>query len=284
VTAGHSNFHRNHRSHTYVVPVSQQSQHYFLVSVLCLFVLLYFFHARPLLSQNHTSVKMLSDNDTESTRRHSSSFKACLEYTTVTLPKEFRKQNPPPTTQDYLVSFGLYAGYPFVLWALLQYAQTLCGTPRFLSKYEAITACQNLYLPFCWIMRSYKLAIIVLGSVADVAKSDEDAGQDNDGNDHSPNNKSKLKCRTWLHLSQELMSIGIVAFFLVFCLPVLAFWFMFLSIVVTSLKSYSLVKKMWKTAQDLHYNYVPGEDDAEDEEMQDLMLSSHNDDSENPSS
>lgn len=57
---------------------------------------------------------------------------------------------------------------------------------------------------------------------------------------------TRQKCRVWFHLSQELTSICCVAFLLLICLPVLAFWFMFFGILVSSGSIIMLIRRLWK--------------------------------------
>jgi hypothetical protein len=62
-------------------------------------------------------------------------------------------------------------------------------------------------------------------------------------------NQGRMKCRTWFHLSQEMTLVGWVAFLLLICLPVLAFWSMFLSMLITSCNMFVLIRRLWHTAQ-----------------------------------
>ncbi|KAL3915374.1 MAG: hypothetical protein SGILL_005688 [Bacillariaceae sp.] len=57
-----------------------------------------------------------------------------------------------------------------------------------------------------------------------------------------------LKFRIWMQLSQELVMIFGVAFLLIICLPTLAFWSMFLGIVVSVFNIYVMLKRLWREA------------------------------------
>ena len=100
-------------------------------------------------------------------------------------------------------------------------------------------------------MRTYKLGIILLFQ-ADASDKQEDGGsQDNEDEDEGC---TKQKCRVWFALSQELTAIGCVAFLLLICLPVLAFWFMFIGIFVSAYNLFTLLKRLWKDAHSIAGN------------------------------
>ncbi len=124
-------------------------------------------------------------------------------------------------------------------------------------------------------MRTHKLATILLFQ-ADASDKEEDPhepGQDGDDEDEGC---TRQKCRVWFLLSQELTAIGCVAFLLLICLPVLAFWFMFISIFVSAYNIFSLLKRLWRDAHS-DSGRVRAEEDGEDVEFQEF-LSNFNDD------
>jgi len=120
-------------------------------------------------------------------------------------------------------------------------------------------------------MRTYKLATILLFQ-ADASDKEEDSdsingpenshhhqpGRDRGGREeHQQQQESdnegsctKQKCKVWFILSQELTAIFCVAFLLLVCLPVLAFWFMFIGILISLYRIFMLIKRLWK---DAHY-------------------------------
>ena len=124
-------------------------------------------------------------------------------------------------------------------------------------------------------MRTHKLATILLFQ-ADASDKEEDPrepGQDGDDEDEGC---TRQKCRVWFLLSQELTAIGCVAFLLLICLPVLAFWFMFISIFVSAYNIFSLLKRLWRDAHS-DSGRVRAEEDGEDVEFQEF-LTNFNDD------
>ena len=74
---------------------------------------------------------------------------------------------------------------------------------------------------------------------------DDDTDYDDDDDDEGC---TRQKCRVWFHLSQELTAVCCVAFLLLVCLPVLAFWFMFLGIIASSVSLLLLLKRVWREA------------------------------------
>ena len=96
-------------------------------------------------------------------------------------------------------------------------------------------------------MRTYKLATILLFQ-ADASDKEEDPPEEGQEGDVEDEGCTRQKCRVWFILSQELTAIGFVAFLLLVCLPVLAFWFMFIGIFVSVYNIYSLLKKLWREA------------------------------------
>ena len=98
-------------------------------------------------------------------------------------------------------------------------------------------------------MRTYKLATILLfqADASDKQDDPDDERQVRDGGDDDEG-CTKQKCKVWFILSQELTAIFCVAFLLLVCLPVLAFWFMFIGILVSSYNIFTLLKRLWKDA------------------------------------
>jgi hypothetical protein len=78
-------------------------------------------------------------------------------------------------------------------------------------------------------------------------ESDSDYDDDDDDDDDD-DGCTRQKCRVWFHLSQELTAVCCVAFLLLVCLPVLAFWFMFLGIIASSICLFCLLKRLWREA------------------------------------
>jgi hypothetical protein len=115
-------------------------------------------------------------------------------------------------------------------------------------------------------MRTHKIATITLFQV-DAADKQED--HDEVREDRSEDECTWLKFRVLFQLSQELVGIFCVSFLLIICLPVLAFWFMVIVIIVTSCNFLILMKRLWKDAHS-----AEGEEIVdfrwEDDEIQDL--------------
>ena len=127
-------------------------------------------------------------------------------------------------------------------------------------------------------MRTYKLATILLFQ-ADASDKDEDSGErqnqqgehgdgagaGNDkrgGGDADDEGFTKQKCKVWFILSQELTAIFCVAVLLLVCLPVLAFWFMFIGILVSSYNIFTLLKRLWRDAHSAVDYLIEGHDDV----------------------
>ena len=174
--------------------------------------------------------------------------------------------------EDLQVSLALFVLYPALLWLFLNVFHGLCGIETYNSKLEAIQACKSLYFWFCFLMRSYKLAIIHVSGV-EKQRSDRNLGRGlrrNTSNDDGPSS-SRLKCQTWFHLSQEMTLVGWVAFLLLICLPVLAFWSMFLSIMVTVFNILVLLRRLWITSQKREDAANMAREEAKDEEFQEFL-------------
>jgi hypothetical protein len=135
-------------------------------------------------------------------------------------------------------------------------------------------------------LRTHKIASIILFQ-ADAADKNEDAKETKEDytsniRDSSPTTGgedrcSLLKFRIWLQLSQELVMVFCVAFLLIICLPVLAFWFMFLGILLSILNIYFLLRRMWRDAhsgvmeEDEIYDPSIAGEGAEDMEFQEFL-------------
>ena len=123
-------------------------------------------------------------------------------------------------------------------------------------------------------MRTYKLGTILLFQ-ADASDKEEDQHEERQGTgDGEEEGCTRQKCRVWFILSQELTAIGCVAFLLLVCLPVLAFWFMFIGIFVSAYNIFSLLRRLWKEAHtlpDLNSNSTRDEEDGSDLEFQEFL-------------
>jgi hypothetical protein len=120
-------------------------------------------------------------------------------------------------------------------------------------------------------MRTHKLGTILLFQ-ADASDKEEDPraeGHDSEGEEDE--GCTRQKCRVWFILSQELTAIGCVAFLLLVCLPVLAFWFMFIGIFVSVYNIYALLRRLWKDAHSLNNNRVTAGEDGDDVEFQEFL-------------
>jgi hypothetical protein len=117
-------------------------------------------------------------------------------------------------------------------------------------------------------MRTHKLGIILLHH-ADAS----DKREDSDEEAFEDEGCTRQKCRVWFHLSQELTAICCVAFLLLVCLPVLAFWFMFVGILVSSGSIFVLLRRLWKDAHSGGNVVLDGRDvvDGEDIEFQEFL-------------
>ena len=121
---------------------------------------------------------------------------------------------------------------------------------------------------FTALMRTYKIGTILLYQ-ADARDKRESSDSVLDTDDEGC---TRQKCRVWFHLSQELTAICCVAFLLIVCLPVLAFWFMFISILVSSGNIFMLLRRLWKdshndAARQRSSDGPNGEEDIEFEEF-----------------
>eukprot|EP00934_Nitzschia_sp_Nitz4_P003441 Nitzschia sp. Nitz4//scaffold34_size148208//39845//40561//NITZ4_002970-RA/size148208-processed-gene-0.36-mRNA-1//-1//CDS//3329548765//3431//frame0 len=210
-------------------------------------------------------------------------------------------------SNDLILSLGLYVIYPAILYLLIDKFHGVCGPETFLKKAEAIAACNAVFLPFTTLLRTSKLLHIVLFSVDADQKSGSQRSlqvdDDDDDDDDEPVRRraptssggsggvgpiggllGKLKCQTWMHLSQELMVIGFVAFLLLVCLPVLAFWVMLIQSMVSCCSLYSLLKRIWKDSQegldDRDVGGVENEEGEEDIEFQEFLSNFHEDEEE----
>ena len=74
-----------------------------------------------------------------------------------------------------------------------------------------------------------------------------------------------------MHLSHELGAATFVAFLVLICLPVLAFWFMFLSILISVWNLFQLVKRLWNESQDTVFNNEDGGEETNDLEFQEFL-------------
>lgn len=168
-------------------------------------------------------------------------------------------------SNDLVLSLGLYVIYPAILYLLIDKFHGVCGRDTYMKKAEAIDACNSIFLWFTTLLRTSKLVYIIIYSVDADYKSGsrrhldmEDDADDNHRNiEPAPSSGTitggllgKLKCQTWMHLTQELSIIGFVSFLLIVCLPVLAFWTMFLSILTSLWSLFSLAKRIWKDAHE----------------------------------
>ena len=123
-------------------------------------------------------------------------------------------------------------------------------------------------------MRTYKIGTILLFQ-ADASDKEEDPGQGQERRGREEDEGcTRKKCRVWFILSQEMTAIGCVAFLLLVCLPVLAFWFMFIGIFISAYNIYSLLKRLWKEAHSRVNNNsdrVEAEEDGGDVEFQEFL-------------
>lgn len=146
-------------------------------------------------------------------------------------------------------------------------------------------------------MRTHKIAAITLFHADANEKNKEDSQasrtidrgvRESNSNNNDDDNSAiftRQKCRVWFVLSQELTAIVVVAFLLLICLPVLAFWFMFLGVLVTSFNIFNMLKRVWNDAhsQQQLYSGVNNDDisimdysgdecDAEDIEFSEFLV------------
>ena len=168
-------------------------------------------------------------------------------------------------SNDLVLSLGLYVIYPAILYLLIDKFHGVCGRDTYMKKAEAIDACNSIFLWFTTLLRTSKLIYIIIFSVDADYKSGsrrhldvEEESNNKDRNvEPSPSSGNitggllgKLKCQTWMHLTQELSIVGFVSFLLIVCLPVLAFWTMFFSILVSLWSLFTLAKRIWKDAHE----------------------------------
>jgi hypothetical protein len=167
-------------------------------------------------------------------------------------------------SNDLVLSLGLYLIYPAILYLLIDKFHGVCGPETYLKKAEAIAACNSVFLWFSTLLRTSKLIHIMIYSVDADYKSgsrrnldtESDMEDDRRGETSPASGNAlggllgKLKCQTWMHLTQELSLVGFVSFLLIICLPVLAFWVMLISIFVSLWGLYALMKRLWKDAHE----------------------------------
>eukprot|EP00535_Pseudo-nitzschia_heimii_P007241 CAMPEP_0197176304 /NCGR_PEP_ID=MMETSP1423-20130617/2280_1 /TAXON_ID=476441 /ORGANISM="Pseudo-nitzschia heimii, Strain UNC1101" /LENGTH=211 /DNA_ID=CAMNT_0042625669 /DNA_START=71 /DNA_END=706 /DNA_ORIENTATION=+ len=177
--------------------------------------------------------------------------------------------------QDIGVAIALYAVYPAILWLLIDKFHGICGFETYQIKQEAIAANNAVFLWFTALMRTYKLGTILLFQ-ADASDKEEDRQEVRDGSGDAEGDEgcTRQKCRVWFILSQELTAIGCVAFLLLVCLPVLAFWFMFIGIFVSAYNIFTLLRRLWKEAHtqpDQNNENGIADEDGSDVEFQEFL-------------
>lgn len=191
---------------------------------------------------------------------------------------------------DLVLSLGLYVIYPAILYLLIDKFHGVCGPQTYLKKAEAIAACNTVFLWFSTLLRTSKLIQIMIYSVdADYKSGSQrdleilDSETEDEGRKVQPSPTSggatggllgKLKCQTWMHLTQELSLVGFVSFLLIICLPVLAFWVMFISSLVSCCGIYSSMKRIWKDAHEStggSAGLVGGEEEGGDVEFEEFL-------------
>jgi len=193
----------------------------------------------------------------------------------IVFVKHVRKRISNPLSsnnQDIGVAIALYVVYPAILWLLIDKFHGICGFETYAIKQEAIAANNAVFLWFTVLMRTYKIGTILLFH-ADASDKEEDPGQER-GEGEDDEGCTRKKCRVWFILSQELTAIGCVAFLLLVCLPVLAFWFMFIGIFVSAYNIYSLLRRLWKEAHSRVNNdsgSVGVEEDGDDVEFEEFL-------------
>jgi len=170
----------------------------------------------------------------------------------VIFVKHFWKRLSKPLSsnnQDIGVAIALYAVYPAILWLLIDKFHGICGFEAYEIKQEAIAANNAVFLWFTALMRTNKLGTILLFQADASDKQEDGQGEGRGGSgEEQEEGCTRQKCRVWFILSQELTAIGCVAFLLLVCLPVLAFWFMFIGIFVSVYKLFLLLRRVWKDA------------------------------------
>jgi len=183
--------------------------------------------------------------------------------------------------QDLGVAIALYAVYPAILWLLIDKFHGICGFETYQIKQEAIAANNAVFLWFTALMRTYKLGTILLFQ-ADARDKQEDQNEERQGSGNADEEErcTRQKCRVWFILSQELTAIGCVAFLLLVCLPVLAFWFMFIGIFVSAYNIFTLLRRLFREAHNLadhNNNSARVEEDGNDLEFQEFLTHFSND-------
>lgn len=193
-------------------------------------------------------------------------------------------------SNDLVLSLGLYVIYPAILYLLIDKFHGVCGRDTYMKKAEAIDACNSIFLWFTTLLRTSKLVYIIIFSVDADYKSgsrrhldvEEESNKHDRNVEPSPSSGNitggllgKLKCQTWMHLTQELSIVGFVSFLLIVCLPVLAFWTMFFSILVSLWSLFTLAKRIWKDAHETTGGPASSvreeSDNAEDVEFQEFL-------------
>jgi hypothetical protein len=116
-------------------------------------------------------------------------------------------------------------------------------------------------------MRTHKIATIILYQ-ADASAKQEDPDERVRENILPPDEEgcSRIKCCVWFHLTQELLGIFWISFLLLICLPVLAFWSMFIGIIISSCNMYMLIKRLWKDAHSRTISVVDEDEIIDDSE------------------
>lgn len=193
-----------------------------------------------------------------------------LKHTWKRISKPLSSNN-----QDIGVAIALYAVYPAILWLLIDKFHGICGFETYQIKQEAIAANNAVFLWFTALMRTYKLGTILLFQ-ADASDKREDLHEVNEGSGDAEEEAgcTRQKCRVWFILSQELTAIGCVALLLLLCLPVLAFWFMFIGIFVSAYNIYTLLKRLWKEAHapvNDNRESARAQEDGDDIEFQEFL-------------
>jgi len=193
-----------------------------------------------------------------------------LNHTRKRISKPLSSNN-----QDLGVAIALYAVYPAILWLLIDKFHGICGLETYQIKQEAISANNAVFLWFTALMRTYKIGTILLFQ-ADASDKQEDQHEEREGSGETEEEAvcTRQKCRVWFILSQELTAIGCVALLLLLCLPVLAFWFMFIGIFVSAYNIFTLLKRLWKEAHapiNDNRESARAEEDGDDVEFQEFL-------------
>jgi hypothetical protein len=116
------------------------------------------------------------------------------------------------------------------------------------------------------LLRTHKIATILLFQADAAGKiEDDDYVKENSDSSHGDEGCTWLKFRVWFQLTQELVGIFCVAFLLLLCLPVLAFCYMLIGIVVTSFNMSLLLRRLWKDAHSEAIMTAAMENEAEED-------------------